>query len=44
MSFIREIPMDKITNEVLNLEQEGFTLIFKENSVELWYQTKTLVS
>jgi len=43
MRFIREVPMDHITNEIMNLEQEGFTLIYKENSVELWYQTEVLV-
>lgn len=38
MVFIREIPIDKITNQIWNLEQEGFTLIWRADSVELWYQ------
>jgi len=43
MSFIREIPIDKLPQDLLNLEQEGFTLVWKEDSVELWYQTEVLV-
>jgi len=38
MKFIREIPMEKITNEVMALEQFGFTLVYKEDSVEVWAQ------
>jgi len=38
MKFIREIPEEKITNKVLELEQFGFTLIWKESSVEVWAQ------
>ncbi len=36
MKFLREVPMDKITNKTLALEQEGFTLIWKAESVEIW--------
>ncbi len=36
MKFIREIPEEKITDAILNLEQEGFTLVWREDSVELW--------
>lgn len=36
MKFIREIPSHKITNRDLALEQEGFTLVWKEDSVEIW--------
>lgn len=36
MKFIREIPEDKITNEQINnLEQFGFTLVWKFDSVEI---------
>lgn len=42
MKFLREIPMDKITNKVLDLEQEGFTLIWLTDSVEIWYQVRVL--
>ena len=42
MSFIREIPLDRIQNKDLALEQEGFTLIWKEDSVEIWYETEAL--
>lgn len=38
MKFIREIPTDKIPSDILNLEQEGFTLVWKEDSVEIWAQ------
>ncbi len=37
MKFLREIPIDKITNQTLALEQEGFTLVWKAESVEIWY-------
>lgn len=40
MKFIREIPTDKIPANILDLEQEGFTLVWKEDSVELWWQVK----
>lgn len=36
MKFLREIPIERVTNEVLNLEQFGFTLVWKLNSVEIW--------
>lgn len=42
MKFLREIPLDKITNAVMALEQEGFTLIYKNDSVEIWYDVKPL--
>jgi hypothetical protein len=42
MKFLREIPLEKITNEVMALEQEGFTLIYKNDSVEIWYDVKPL--
>lgn len=38
MKFIREIPTDKLPENMLDLEQEGFTLVWKEDSVELWWQ------
>jgi hypothetical protein len=37
MKFIREIPESKITQTVINnLEQWGFTLIWRVDSVEIW--------
>lgn len=37
MKFIREIPESNITTkDINNLEQWGFTLIWKEDSVEVW--------
>lgn len=37
MSFVREIPMEKINDKNINdLEQFGFTLVWKEDSVEVW--------
>lgn len=39
MKFIREIGIDNINDVVINkLDQEGFTLIWKENSIEIWYE------
>lgn len=38
MKFLREIPTDKLPADLLNLEQEGFTLVWKEDSVEIWAQ------
>lgn len=38
MAFIREIPIANIKNEIFNLEQEGFTLVWREDSVEIWAQ------
>jgi hypothetical protein len=37
MKFLREIPNDKVTAEVLNLDQWGFTLVYKLDSLEIWY-------
>lgn len=42
MKFLREIPTDKLPKDLLDLEQNGFTLVFKEDSVEIWYQVKVL--
>lgn len=42
MKFLREIPINRITNKDLALEQEGFTLIYKTDSVEIWYDIKPL--
>lgn len=40
MKFLREIGVPNINDVVINnLEQEGFTLIWKENSIEIWYET-----
>lgn len=37
MRFIREIPSSKIVDKLVNdLEQFGFTLVWKEDSVEVW--------
>lgn len=39
MKFLREIPIEKINQVVINnLEQEGFTLVYRENSIEVYYQ------
>lgn len=38
MKFIREIPTKMLPENLFNLEQEGFTLIWKEDSVEIWAQ------
>lgn len=39
MKFLREIPENKISTKIINdLEQFGFTLIWKESSVEVWAQ------
>lgn len=45
MCFIREIPVDRINQQNLNsyIHQEGFTLIWKEDSVEIWADVKTEV-
>lgn len=40
MKFLREVPLDKITNAIMALEQEGFTLIYKSDSVEIWYNER----
>lgn len=35
--FIREIPIDKVTQAVIDrLDQFGFTLVYKEDSIEVW--------
>ena len=37
MKFIREIGLNNINDVVINkLDQEGFTLIWKEESIEVW--------
>lgn len=36
MKFVREIPLERITNEVWDLEQFGFTLVWKADSLEIW--------
>lgn len=37
MRFVREIPENRITERSINdLEQYGFTLIWKQDSVEVW--------
>ncbi len=37
MRFIREIPESKIVDRALNdLEQSGLTLVWKQDSVEVW--------
>lgn len=40
MKFIREIPEAKITDQVLQLEQYGFTLVWTKDSVEVWASVK----
>jgi hypothetical protein len=40
MKFIREISEANITERNINdLEQFGYTLIWKESSVEIWVET-----
>lgn len=40
MRFVREIPESKINEKVINdLEQFGFTLVWKTDSVEIWCET-----
>lgn len=37
MTFIREVPLEKVVQAMVNdLEQEGFTLIYKESTIEIW--------
>lgn len=39
MKFLREIGIGNISDLVINnLEQEGFTLVWREDSVEIWAQ------
>lgn len=42
MKFIREIPVNKITDKlILELEQFGFTLIWRPDSIEVWCEVKS---
>lgn len=44
MKFLREIPIDKINDIVINnLEQEGFTLVWREDSIEVYFQDHVTV-
>lgn len=44
MKFLREISIDNINDLVINnLEQEGFTLVYRENSIEVYYQDHVTV-
>jgi hypothetical protein len=36
MRFVREIPAENITNDVLALDQYGFTLVWKADSIEVY--------
>lgn len=36
MRLIRVIPRKEITNEVLNLHQFGFILVWREDSLQVW--------
>ncbi len=38
MKFLREISTKNLPENLLDLEQQGFTLVWKQDSVELWYQ------
>lgn len=39
MQFIREIGLQNITDKTIeNLEQFGFSLVWKEDSVEVWVE------
>ena len=39
MKFVREIGINNINDVTINkLDQEGFTLVWKENSIEIWYE------
>lgn len=41
MKFLREIPLANVTQAVLNnLEQFGFTLVYKMDSIEVWAEVK----
>ncbi len=45
MKFLREIPTDRLPDDILTLEnQEGIVLVWKEDSVEIWYQVKSLTT
>ncbi len=44
MKFLREIDISNITDLVIhNLEQEGFTLVWRESSIEVYYQDHVTV-
>ncbi len=37
MRFVREIPENKLVQTTINdLEQHGFTLVWKHDSLEIW--------
>lgn len=39
MKFLREIGLNNINDVTINkLDQEGFTLVWKEDSVEIWVE------
>lgn len=39
MKFLREISLANINDVTINkLDQEGFTLIWKEDSIEIWVE------
>lgn len=38
MRFIREVPTIMLPENLFDLEQEGFTLVWKVDSVEIWYE------
>lgn len=38
MKFIREIPTKMLPENLFDLEQAGFTLVWKSDSVEIWAQ------
>lgn len=38
MKFIREISANNISDNNVPLDQEGFTLVWKENTVEIWVE------
>lgn len=41
MVFIREIPEEKITQQIVdNLDQFGFTLVYTQDSIEVWAESK----
>ena len=38
MKFIREVPTKNLPGNLFDLEQQGFTLVWREDSVEIWAQ------
>lgn len=43
MKFLREVSVNNITPDILSMEtQENFLLVWKDDSVEIWYQDKVL--